>query len=85
MTSSLRMAVLLAGAGALVVLAGCSPVQKPPASAQMANPASVYCVKLGGKLEIVKTAAGEQGMCHLPDGSVIEEWALYRRDHAGKR
>lgn len=47
----------------------------------MANPASVYCGKLGGKLRIEKTTAGEQGICMLPDGSEMEEWALFRRDH----
>ncbi len=51
----------------------------------MANPASVYCVEKGGRVEIVKDAAGNQsGMCHLPGGEVIEEWALYRRDHAAQ-
>ena len=47
----------------------------------MANPASVYCARLGGRLVIEGTARGQVGMCHLPDGSVQEEWALYRRDH----
>lgn len=47
----------------------------------MANPASVHCARLGGRLVIEGTARGQVGMCHLPDGSVQEEWALYRRDH----
>lgn len=47
----------------------------------MANPASVHCARLGGRLVIEGTARGQVGMCHLPDGSVHEEWALYRRDH----
>jgi signal transduction histidine kinase len=33
---------------------------------------------LGGKLEIRASDAGEMGYCHLPDGTVIEEWQLYR-------
>ena len=53
-----------------------------PASAQMANPASVYCASLGGKLDIVKGPdGGEAGYCSLPSGERIEEWALFRRDH----
>ncbi|MEE9877844.1 MAG: DUF333 domain-containing protein [Stenotrophomonas maltophilia] len=24
---------------------------------------------------------GEYGMCHLPDGSQVEEWELFRRDN----
>lgn len=46
------------------------------------NPASAYCVKLGGRIEILKHADGSAyGMCHLPDGTSIEEWQLFRRDH----
>ncbi len=48
----------------------------------MANPASVYCAQQGGKSERVTTAAGQSSNCHLPDGRVVEEWALYRATHA---
>ena len=45
----------------------------------LANPASVHCERLGGWLEIRKDAEGnESGWCHLPDGRVVEEWALFR-------
>lgn len=48
-------------------------------SAQLANPASVYCEKQGGKLEIRTGADGGQtGFCKLPDGSECEEWAYFR-------
>ena len=49
----------------------------------MANPASVYCEseKIGGKLRIEKTPQGEQGICVLPNGTEVEEWTLFRRDH----
>ena len=46
-----------------------------------ANPASVYCEKVGGKLNIVKETGGDVGYCTLPGGERIEEWALYRRDN----
>ena len=50
--------------------------------AQIANPASAYCVRLGGKVEIRKLESGDEaGFCHLPDGRVIDEWELFRRDH----
>ncbi|SUA44595.1 Putative hemolysin [Neisseria zoodegmatis] len=50
-----------------------------PASVGMANPASEYCAKQGGRVEIKQDDAGNQyGLCHLPDGRVVEEWALYR-------
>lgn len=44
----------------------------------IANPASTNCVALGGRLEIVDGADGQFGLCHLPDGRVCEEWALFR-------
>lgn len=71
---------------AVLPLAACSVQPTEPARTTqpqvgMANPASVYCLKLGGRLEIVKEAAGQHGMCHLPDGTIIEEWELFRRDH----
>ena len=53
--------------------------QQPPSNSQMANPASVHCVDtLHGDLQIVDTAAGQVGYCHLPDGRVCEEWDLLR-------
>ena len=54
---------------------------KTEAKAQIANPASEYCAALGGISEIQRTAEGEHGMCTLPNGEQIEEWALFRRDH----
>jgi putative hemolysin len=65
---------------ALALLAGCA-TNEPGQAAAIANPASEHCVKQGGKLEIVRDASGEKGMCHLPDGTVVEEWALFRRDN----
>ncbi|MEH6421953.1 putative hemolysin [Pseudomonas sp. CGJS7] len=52
---------------------------KPVAKVGMANPASVNCQKLGGKLEIrTGKDGGQYGLCALPDGRVCEEWALFR-------
>lgn len=47
----------------------------------MPNPASKYCIDLGGTLQIVDGQNGQYGMCILPDGTKIEEWELFRRDH----
>ncbi len=52
-----------------------------PATA-LPNPASAYCVSLGGRLEIRTGPTGEVGFCHLPDGRVVEEWALLRSSRA---
>jgi len=50
-------------------------------SVGLANPASVYCKEKGGTLVIKNSEKGQIGICQLPDGSEIEEWELYRRDH----
>ena len=73
-----------------VILAACHHDRKPalmtrhdPPDARsvgMPNPASAHCVKIGGRLEIRNGAGGAVGICHLPDGTEMEEWALFRRD-----
>ena len=49
----------------------------------IANPASVYCVQQGGRIEIVSTDKGEVGWCILPDGRRIEEWEFFRSKKPG--
>lgn len=45
----------------------------------IANPASVYCIKNGGNLEIRQDEEGNQyGVCLFSDGSECEEWAYFR-------
>ena len=45
----------------------------------MPNPASVFCVQKGNKLEIRTAADGSQsGICVFPDGSACDEWAYFR-------
>ena len=75
--------VFFSGIFALSLFGGCSS-REPGQAAAVANPASEHCVRKGGKLEIVKEAAGEKGICHLPDGTVVEEWELFRRDNPQK-
>ena len=48
----------------------------------LANPASVFCAETGGRSEIVQTASGGQlGICILPGGEIVEEWAYFRARH----
>ena len=68
---------------ALAVTACAQPEPQPP-RVGMANPASVYCQKLGGKTLMKSNDKGQYGICQLPDGKQIEEWELYRRDHPAK-
>jgi putative hemolysin len=48
----------------------------PQSAWALANPASVFCAKSGGKTEIRKR--GQHGVCRLPDGRVVDEWAYFR-------
>ncbi|HLD39445.1 MAG TPA: DUF333 domain-containing protein [archaeon] len=50
----------------------------PSENAQIANPASTNCIEKGGMLEILDSPEGQYGMCTLPNGTVCEEWALFR-------
>lgn len=75
---------IVAAALPLLLISGCSSQDTnvaPPPTVKLANPASVYCVELGGRLEIIRNQQGDRGLCHLPDGSAIDEWELFRRDH----
>lgn len=47
---------------------------------QIANPASVYCIKLGHTLDLRKdeNTGGVSGFCVFPDGSECEEWSFFR-------
>jgi len=43
----------------------------------MGNPSSLNCENKGGKIRIVKDAAGEYDMCTLPNGTECEVWDFY--------
>ena len=71
----------------LAALAACTtlqdqtpePTETGIPSVNMPNPASVYCVQNGNKLEISTAGDGSQsGVCVFPDGSTCDEWAYYR-------
>lgn len=61
-------------------LTACSYPTKPStSSSQVANPASAFCVEIGGKSVIKKDSNGnEYGVCQLPNGKEVDEWAFYR-------
>ncbi|GIU45382.1 hypothetical protein TUM4438_18720 [Shewanella sairae] len=76
-----QLKIITVTAGALL-LSACNPAtENTPPTTQLTNPASTYCVSLGGKVDIEKQAEGEVGYCSLPSGERIEEWTLYRKDH----
>lgn len=75
----MRPALLLLAAALLAACGGSpAPTRVQGQWASSANPASRYCAEQGGRLEIRSEQAGQAGYCHLPDGSVLEEWQLYR-------
>ncbi len=63
---------------ALPLAAHAAEGDAPAAGTGLANPASEYCVSLGGRVEIRDETDGQVGYCHLPDGRVVEEWDLFR-------
>lgn len=66
---------------AALLLAACA-AQNPEPPLGASNPASEYCTAQGGQSEIRQDDLGnEYGVCRLPDGSVQDEWELYRSRH----
>ena len=66
---------------AATALAACSTSEKHESPmVGMSNPASEFCIKQSGKSEIKKDKdGGEYALCHLPDGTVVEEWEYFRQ------
>lgn len=65
-------------------ISGCTVHSEKPAAGTkigMPNPASAWCIKQGGRLDMVNTGRGQSGYCTFPGGERVEEWTLYRRDH----
>lgn len=75
----MRSAVCLA---TMWLLAACAP--RPLRPAGLVNPATSHCHARGGRTLLGYTAEGREGLCFLPDGSLVDEWQLYRGDHPCK-
>lgn len=76
------MSKTVLSAVALLAVSACTMGLQPSYTPmqRIANPASEFCVKQGGKVEIRQAADGSQyGMCHFPDGRVVEEWENFRQ------
>ena len=79
------MKKLLLPAAAIALSACATQTEPKPEMVGMANPASVFCEEQGGTSELRKDKDGnEYAMCHLPNGTVVEEWALFRQHTADK-
>lgn len=65
-----------------LVMAFLPGATRPVAAASLANPASQYCISIGGKLKMVRSRNGSvRADCILKNGRRIDEWALYRAHH----
>lgn len=65
-----------------ILVTGCTVSGPNPAlSIGMPNPASVYCIERGGTLDIQQRPDGDVTTCVLSDGSRVDEWEFYRRNH----
>lgn len=73
-------------------LTACSHPDQPSADASLTkttqvrtlrvpNPATVYCIKQKGTIEIRNESKGQITYCHLPDGTVTEQWTLFRQNN----
>ena len=71
-------------AAAAALIAGCAPPLQPPQPAGLVNPATSYCHAQGGRTLLGYTAEGREGLCFLPDGSLVDEQQLYRGEHPCK-
>lgn len=70
----------LFGVIAMTSFLGACATNYPSKTAEVANPASEFCVKQGGKSEIRKDQNGDEyGVCVLPDGQVVEKWEYFRK------
>jgi uncharacterized protein len=79
LVGSMRRSIGFIVIAALVVPAIVASSQHASAQLGLANPAAVFCVKSGGKSEIRNGPRGQYGVCRLPTGRVVDEWAYYRR------
>ncbi|MDO6706518.1 DUF333 domain-containing protein [Photobacterium sp. 1_MG-2023] len=71
---------LLAAVAAAVILSGCAGrVAEKPIG--LANPAAMYCVDKGGKLDMVTEDGQRVTYCVLSDGRRVEEWQYFRENH----
>jgi putative hemolysin len=82
-----RIAICLVWLVVAAVVGGCASATAPsgaPApspAAQIANPASEFCVQNGGTVSIEQRSDGGQfGVCLFDDNRQCEEWAMFRGD-----
>lgn len=77
------MKKVIIGMAMIATVAGCTTPEQSPRIG-MSNPASDFCIAQGGRIENVTDKDGAAvGLCHLPDGTVVEEWSYFRANTKG--
>jgi len=73
---------LLTAMTGFLTISACSSNKLQDTGVGITNPASEFCIKgKNGRIKIVTDESGNQrGICHLPDGTVIDEWELFRKE-----
>ncbi|WP_001044866.1 DUF333 domain-containing protein [Vibrio metoecus] len=82
-----KVALLLASIVGVTLLTGCARQENEYTVKEytsMANPASVYCVEQGGKLEMVTEDGQRVTYCVTPAGERMEQWEYFRKNHVNQ-
>ena len=61
-----------------ITIAHEGPCKDAKNNTQIANPASEFCIRQGGTLEIANEPEGQTGFCTLANGTRVEEWNYFR-------
>lgn len=65
-----------------ILMLGCTVSGPDPIMGlQLPNPASVYCIERGGSINIKESPQGDVTTCVLSDGTEIDEWVYFRKNH----
>ena len=63
----------------VIAFAVCAALAGPGRAFALGNPASAFCVAMGGQSILAKLPdGGTIGLCSLPGRKIVEEWTLYR-------
>ncbi|RMF05821.1 DUF333 domain-containing protein [Candidatus Woesearchaeota archaeon] len=69
---------LLVFMGVFLIMTSSSCQRAHEEKVSVPNPAAENCLSMGNEYFIVKTSAGEVGLCKSPEGAVCDAWELYR-------
>ncbi len=70
---------MMRGMGLAALAAGIGLLAARGEALALPNPASVFCIQRGGRVEIVRDRAGnDRGICILADGRRVDEWDYFR-------